>query len=409
MKNNLQTQRNYFQTRMKFTWTFILILILTNFWINPKAFAGSKELSSLNEEQTDEKQDLESMKRELSSIKQSINEGLDGLNKVDTKALKELQEFHLICKTACCEIAPGKTIECYTYNGILPGPTIKVKEGQLVRLIVHNQLNTATSLDLHGMSLPASVDGLPSPQAGLIAPGESYVYQFVAKPIGTYWYHPQIMHSDQKAKGMYGAFIVEPSGPPVKSADQDIALILGTMTVTKTGAESTPKPIAEPRPASSSPHQNNLFARPRNNYNKQAMVEQTARADASTATYTATSPTGHYQSVFYLVNGKTAPYIPSIEVNPNSRVRLRVINSGQHSIPLHLTGHKFQLVSLNGNLTSEQTARDTMTLGVSDRAELEFTADNPGTWTLASELIEQSTNNGKFPGGIAVLLKYLGN
>ena len=258
-----------------------------------------------------------------------------------------MQEFHLFCKAAHCEIAPGKIVDCLTYNGILPGPPIRVKEGQLVRLIVHNQLDTPTSLHLHGMILPVSVDGLPS-KSGLIAPGQSYAYQFVAKPVGTYWYHPQIMHADQKAKGMYGVLIVEPADTSVK-VDQDIALVISDIVNTKNNGQPT----------------------------------------------------------IYMINGKTAPAIPPIEVSKDSRVRLRVINCGQHAVPLHITGHKFELVSLNGNLSGEQTERDTITLGVSDRADLEFTANNPGVWSLGSELVEQSTSNGKFPGGIACLLRYI--
>ncbi len=311
-----------------------------------KTYAGSSEITELGEEQVDEKQELEKMRQELNDIKGSIKEGLAGISKVDTNALKNLQEFHLICKSARCEISPGKTVDCLTYNGILPGPTIRVKEGQLVRLIVHNQLNTPTSLHIHGMVLPASVDGIPNTKTGLIQPGQTYVYQFIAKPVGTYWYHPQIIHADQKSKGLYGALIVEPAGAPVKSVDQDLVLVLSDIA-------------------------------------------------------------GGSHSIFYLINGKTAPAIPAIEVSQDSRIRLRLINCGQHAVPLHISGHKFEVVALNGNLVGEQTERDTITLGVSDRLDLEFTANNPGVWSLGSELVEQSSNDGQFPGGIACVIKYI--
>jgi hypothetical protein len=64
------------------------------------------------------------------------------------------------------------------------------------------------------------------------------------------------------------------------------------------------------------------------------------------------------------------------------------------------------VVALNGNLAGEQTERDTITLGASDRVDLEFKANNPGIWSLGSELVEQSSNDGQFPGGIACLLRY---
>jgi FtsP/CotA-like multicopper oxidase with cupredoxin domain len=326
------------------------------------SYARSSDVVGLGEEQANEKSELEQMREQLKALKDTTNEALSAYNKLDTSPLKKgLQEFHLFCKLANHEIAPGKTIECLTYNGLVPGPTLKVQEGQLVRIIVHNQLEQNTSLHFHGMVLPESVDGLPNSQGGLVKAGQTYAYQFVAKPVGTYWYHPQIMHSEQKAKGMYGAFIVEPEAP-LKSVDQDLVLILGETSANKWQASVS---AAGAKPAVLNP------------------------------------------KMAYMVNGKTAPAIPAIEVRPNSRVRLRVINAGQHTVPLHITGHKFELISMNGNLTGEQTSRDTITCGVSDRMDLEFTANNPGVWCLGSESIEQSTFNGQFPGGIACLIKYV--
>jgi FtsP/CotA-like multicopper oxidase with cupredoxin domain len=214
------------------------------------------------------------------------------------------------------------------------------------------------------MVLPESVDGLPNSKAGLIKPGQTYAYQFVAKPAGTYWYHPQIIHAEQKAKGMYGAFIVEPEAP-IKTADEDFVLILGDTSANKW------------------------------------------QLPAASGTVNKAGTTGSNSKVVYLINGKTAPIIPAIEVRQNTRVRLRIINASQHPVPLHITGHKFEFSSLNDRLVSEQSATDTVTCGVSDHMDLEFNANNPGVWCLGSELIEQSTNNGQFPGGIACLIRYV--
>lgn len=386
---------------------FLFCLILS-FTYPPGALAKS-DASSLGEEQASEKLDLEQMKQELNELKSNINEGLEGIKKVDTNALKNLQEFHLICQPAKCEIAPGKVIECLTYNGILPGPIIRVKEGQLVRLIVHNQSSSATSMDIHGLVLPDSVNGFPNSKSGLVIPGETYAYQFVAKPAGTYWYHPQIVHGDQKVKGLYGALIIEPADPPVKTFDQDVLLMLSDIAVTKTDNQpsthsSTTKSAAEPH---TSTRGASLFARSPVEHKFAGQVATADNSPTTTANFTACSPVSHQaHSTFYLINGKTAPAIPPIEVRENTRVRLRIINCGQHPVPLHMTGHKFQLISLNGSAMGEQIVHDTVTLGVSNRLDIEFTANNPGIWTLGSELIEQSTSDGQFPGGMVCLLKY---
>jgi manganese oxidase len=352
----IKVQRHFF--------AFYIVLFLLQTSYLP-AYSQSDDITELGAEQASEKSELEQMRQQLKELKATTSDAMTAFNKLDTSPLKKgLKEFHLFCRTASHEIAPGKNIECLTYNGLIPGPPIRVKEGQLVRIIVHNQLEQNTSFHLHGMVLPESVDGLPNSKSGLIKPGQTYAYQFVAKPVGTYWYHPQIMHGEQKIKGMYGAFIVEPD-EPVKMADEDMVLILGDTAANK------------------------------------------LQVSALAANKTMTSTVVSTNKVDYLINGKTAPAIPAIEVRPNSRVRLRIINASQHAVPLHITGHKFEIVSLNGNLTGEQTARDTITCGVSDRMDLEFTANNPGLWSIGSELIEQSTNNGQFPGGIACVLRYV--
>jgi FtsP/CotA-like multicopper oxidase with cupredoxin domain len=109
------------------------------------------------------------------------------------------------------------------------------------------------------------------------------------------------------------------------------------------------------------------------------------------------------------MNGKAAPAIPPIELRQGERVRLRVVNAGQHAIPLYLSGHRFEVMSINGSDNLEpHVYRDTITLNPSDRVDLSFAADNPGVWSFASELLEQASNEGKFPGGIACVVRYSG-
>ena len=86
---------------------------------------------------------------------------------------------------------------------------------------------------------------------------------------------------------------------------------------------------------------------------------------------------------------------------------MRIVNAGQESIPLSLSGHRFEVVSVNGNDPLEpHTFRDTITLNPADRYDLEWTANNPGVWSLASERYDQNTKDGKFPGGIACVVRY---
>jgi FtsP/CotA-like multicopper oxidase with cupredoxin domain len=110
---------------------------------------------------------------------------------------------------------------------------------------------------------------------------------------------------------------------------------------------------------------------------------------------------------FFMVNGRSAPLISPLNVKSGERIRFRVINASQDRIPLHLTGHRFEICATNGSEGMEpHVMRDTVCLEPSDRYDLEITTDNPGVWSFGSESLEQCTYNGKFPGGIAIILRY---
>jgi FtsP/CotA-like multicopper oxidase with cupredoxin domain len=370
---------------------FLLAFCLAGF--NSAAHAELGTFGSLGEEQAAEKAELEKMKQEMSDIHATTDEAIGALNKINTQAAKQqdAKEIHLFCKEATCEVSPGTKINCLTYNGHIPGPTITAQEGQLIRIVLHNQSKAPTSLHFHGMVLPQGVDGLPRTDAGLVKPGETYAYQFIAQPKGTYWYHPQIIHAEQKARGLYGALVVEPNeGPGNKTYDQEMVIVLSDLRALAAQA-----------------------LRNHNSVNGAAGGLKSSGLSDSARTYNATAVTNQpdkekESTTFFLMNGQCAPAIPAMEVAPGSRVRLRFINAGQQAVPIHLTGHRFEIVAMNGNLVETQTARDTITLGVSDRVDLEFTANNPGVWSLGSEEAEQTTSGGKFPGGMALVVRYSG-
>jgi FtsP/CotA-like multicopper oxidase with cupredoxin domain len=348
---------------------------------------------SLGEEQAHEKLELQDMRREMNDIKSTTEEAIQGLNKINTQVVKrDVREIHLFCKDSVCELAPGVKVECLTYNGHIPGPTIRVKEGELVRIILHNQLKVPTSLHFQGMVLPQDIDGLPRRDAGLVRPGEAYAYQFIGQPKGTYVYQPQIVHCDQKARGLYGAIIVEPTDVPSgKACNEDICLVFSDILATSThnhGGVGSGTTNAKTNVSSGE------VVRP-------LVAQAIAQAVAGQA-----KPADLVR--YYLINGQCAPAIPSIELAQGSRVKMRLINAGQEAVPVHLSGHRFEIVSINGDLIDVQTPRDTVTLGVGDRVDVEFTANNPGNWSLGSQKVEQTTTGGKFPGGMACVVRYTG-
>jgi CopA family copper-resistance protein len=117
-----------------------------------------------------------------------------------------------------------KTGHAYTVNGTLPGPLVRLREGQNVKLIVRNTLQEDTSVHWHGMLLPFQMDGVPGISFPGIGPGESFTYEFPMRQHGTYWYHS---HSHmQEAMGMYGALIVDPAAADPIKYDREHILVL---------------------------------------------------------------------------------------------------------------------------------------------------------------------------------------
>jgi FtsP/CotA-like multicopper oxidase with cupredoxin domain len=121
-----------------------------------------------------------------------------------------LREFEIEARDKEIELAPGVKFGAWTYNGTVPGPTLRATEGELLHVRFANGSQHPHSLHFHGIH-PAKVDGVPGAQAGVIAPGQVTTYEFEARPFGMHLYHchafPLAAHL---ARGLYGAFIVDP-------------------------------------------------------------------------------------------------------------------------------------------------------------------------------------------------------
>lgn len=139
----------------------------------------------------------------------------------------DFKVFDITCKKVQWEIEPGKFSEAWTYNGTLPGPEIRVTEGDKVRIVVKNELSESTAVHWHGLIVPNAMDGVPFITQPPIKPGTNFTYEFVAKPVGTHMYHSHHNSAHQVGMGLLGAFIVEPKDPKTRPAfDLETTLIL---------------------------------------------------------------------------------------------------------------------------------------------------------------------------------------
>jgi FtsP/CotA-like multicopper oxidase with cupredoxin domain len=110
------------------------------------------------------------------------------------------------------------------YDGAAPGPALRVKRGEELRLRLVNDLPEPTTIHWHGVRLPNAMDGVPVVTQPPIAPGASFDYRFRLPDAGTFWYHAYLAEQSERG-GLYGALIVEESEPV--GVDRDIALVLG--------------------------------------------------------------------------------------------------------------------------------------------------------------------------------------
>ena len=279
---------------------------------------------------------------------QPLNYSLDGGVKV----------FELTAQAVRWPILTDVYVTAWTYNGTVPGPMIRVTEGDQVRITLKNELPDATSIHWHGLPVPNNMDGVPPFTQKAIEPGETFTYEFTATPAGAYMYHSHVDTDKQIPIGLYAPFIVEPTTPAAAQPAVDETLMLGEWTIGPNGETYPTMPMAGSEP----------------NY--------------------------------FTINGKSFPETQSVTVKVGDVVRLRLAGIGQFTHPMHLHGASFKIVATDGNPVPEaaQLTKDTLAINPGERYDIEFTATNPGTWVLHCHVLHHVTNNNVEPGGLIYVI-----
>jgi len=120
---------------------------------------------------------------------------------------------------------PYPQTQVWCYDGSVPGPDIRLRQGEPLRVGVENRLAQDTTVHWHGLRIPNAMDGAPYVTQPPIRPEESFTYEFTPPDAGTFWYHPHAHSAEQVGRGLMGALIIEePQPPPV---DRDVVWVLG--------------------------------------------------------------------------------------------------------------------------------------------------------------------------------------
>jgi FtsP/CotA-like multicopper oxidase with cupredoxin domain len=265
--------------------------------------------------------------------------------------------FELTTQAVRWPILEDVYVTAFTYNGTVPGPMIRVTEGDRVRIAVKNELPEPTTIHWHGVEVPNSMDGVPGVTQDPIQPGETFIYEFAAKPAGTFMYHSHYEGDVQVSAGLYAPFIIDPKSPDIDPPDVDQVLMISEWLV-RSGQTFAAMPMAGMEP----------------NY--------------------------------FTINGKSFPSTPSITVKKGERVRLRLIGIGQFIHPMHLHGMPFKIVATDGHAVPQaaQLTKDTVSVAPGERYDIQFVASEPGQWKLHCHILHHTTNNNIEPGGLMIMV-----
>lgn len=144
---------------------------------------------------------------------------------LEPKLVGGVKVFHLTAQEIQWEVSPDEVITAFAYNQQVPGPEIRVRKGDRIRVVLRNELPESTSIHFHGVRVPNAMDGVPFINQDPVLPGESFTYQFkVTDDPGTHMYHSHHNSTAQVGKGLLGAFIVE---DPTPAWDAETTMVLG--------------------------------------------------------------------------------------------------------------------------------------------------------------------------------------
>jgi FtsP/CotA-like multicopper oxidase with cupredoxin domain len=145
----------------------------------------------------------------------------------------EAQGFRLTPQATEAPVGGASAIAVWAYNGTIPGPELRVRQGSRLKVVVENRLTVDTTVHWHGIRLPNAMDGVPHLTQAPIAPGQTFRYEFEVPDAGTYWYHPHLGSPEQVGRGLAGALIVEEREPI--AVDRDVTLLLSDWRLLSSG------------------------------------------------------------------------------------------------------------------------------------------------------------------------------
>lgn len=274
------------------------------------------------------------------------------------------------------ELAPDHIISTIGYNGSVPGPVIRLKEGRSVSVDLINDTDTPELVHWHGQLVPSDIDGASEEGTPFVAPHSRRRYTLTPTPAGTRWVHTHTFSGVDLGRGMYtGQFAlvyVEPASEPGRY-DREVFLathewepFLGAQEMA-TDAEIWPQGDVRPPTTDRTPNGYEIG----------------------------------YRS--FSINGKSLGNGEPVRVRRGERVMFRILNaSATENIQLALPGHQFEIVALDGNPVPVPNTVSVLTLGVAERIDAIVEMNRPGVWILGTPKDDDRRD------GMGIVVEYAG-
>jgi FtsP/CotA-like multicopper oxidase with cupredoxin domain len=280
---------------------------------------------------------------------------------------KTKPDYTLKIEPCNLEIAPGVVVKTTAYNGQVPGPLLRLREGAPVSIDVTNASASPDIVHWHGLAIDSLNDGAMEEGSPMIAPGGQLRYSFTPRPAGTRWYHTHAGAGGDLTLGTYSGqfgFVLVEGKPDLGHYDQEIFLAIHHW-----GPSFVP------------------------------MVESMRMASANQPLTTGSDVGYQYATVNQHMLGAGEP----IRVKQGQRVLMRLLNaSATENVMLALPGHTFKVIAMDGNPVPNPTSVEVLSLAVAERVDAVVEMNQPGVWVLGSTLAEARKM------GLGVVVEYAG-
>jgi CopA family copper-resistance protein len=285
-------------------------------------------------------------------------------------------------------LVAGRLGSAITLNGSIPGPVIRMQEGEEALIRVHNRMQESTSIHWHGILLPFTMDGVPGISFEGIGPGETFTYRYPVRQNGTYWYHSHTGLQEQL--GHYGQLVIEPAGRDPVDYDVEYSVVLSDWTFedphtvlrnlkTMEGYYNFQRPTVanlDDQAAATNTSLGEVVAK-RLRWQRMRM-DPTDLADVTGATYT------------HLMNGHAPAENWTALAQPGQRVRLRIVNASSLTFyDFRIPGLPMTVVQADGqNVRPVET--DELRIAVAETYDVVVTPPEDRPYALFAEAMDRS-------------------